>query len=504
MSIQFRSRITSAIDYSTILTNYGYCCNSSDPANPTRKTFVECVTEGGYFVQGASGQQVTCPEPDTQLGCCCSCSYVTPDDYNLIDTYPPTTPYLSSGTRSQVTKCECDRLGGVFTPTGDGNCPTLTNANWESFCTAPHPSSPLETIDIRSPRSCCHLEFDDLTGWPTGVICKDVCTSADCALLSTETYPASFTNTERCAIPLTITGTLTNCASATNLSYLVNNKLFEGFDLGSCYDLEMVGGTYEYSCSITPETSCSGYWIIQQDQNNPFCLSDKQPENPQKISGTYTSSSMSLSTFNDIGLTSGDEFQGGIYIGIFKPAPNNARSSEVYGNINFGAPSLERFNADAIGGTQAQWALIVNETKYNVPFLLSDEKETDYSTSLWDGYYNTYGNLNNFQGIKSALTNTIRYQPRNGFIDYYIPSIYELNFYAAYLRRNQITEVGNLISSSIFNTKYISNTSKTTLNNFTFVYGQAIKTAYDVNYRNILINKRHKETVLFFRRILLT
>ena len=151
-----------------------------------------------------------------------------------------------------------------------------------------------------------------------------------------------------------------------------------------------------------------------------------------------------------------------------------------------------------------QWALIVNETKYNIPFLLSDEKDTDYNTSLWDGYYNTYGNSSNFQGIKSALTNTIRYQPRNGFIDYYIPSIYELNFYAAYLRNKGITDVGNLISSSIFNTKYISNTSKTVLNNFTFVYGQAIKSSYDVNYRNILINKRHKETILFFRRILLT
>lgn len=505
MSIQFRSRIQPAIDYSTILTNYGYCCSPTDPSNPTQKTFVECMSEGGYFVQGASGQQVTCPELDTQLGCCCSCSYVDVEDYNLIETYPPTTPYLDSGTRSQVTKCECDRLGGVFTPTVDGNCPTLTNGNWESYCTTAHPSNPLETIDVRAPRSCCHLEYDANTGWPTTVVCKDVCTSYQCAQLSTETYPSVFSNTSRCTIPLTSTGTTTNCASSNNLTYLINQTLYQGFDVGSCYTLESIDGVYEYTCSITPQSVCSGYWVVEEDQNNAFCHSDKQPTNPQKVGSVYTPQSMSLNDFNNLGLTRGDEYQGGVFVGIYKPAPNNSQSSEVYGNISFGDPSLGRFTSDSIGGTGSQWAIIVDQTTYNIPFLLENEKDVNVNTSLWDGYYNTYGNTNDFLGLKTALTNTIRYQPRKGFLDYYIPSIYELNFYAQYLRSRNITQVGNLISSSIFNMKYLNNKIiRTNINNLSFVYGQAIKTEYSTNYRNILINKRDKETVVFFRRILLT
>ena len=504
MSVQFRSRIRPAIDYSTILTNYGYCCSSTNPSNPTRKTFVECMTEGGYFVQGASGQQISCPELDNRLGYCCSCSYVEPNDFSLIEPYPPTTPYLSSGTRSQVTKCECDRLGGVFTLTEDGNCPTLTSDNWETYCSTIHPTNSLDKIDVRAPRSCCHLEFDDTTGWPIGIVCKDVCTSYDCSLLSTETYPSVYNNTTRCNNPLIVGGSLANCSTGTNLSFLINEPLYEGFDLGSCYTLEEVNGVYEYNCTITPKVLCDGHWIIQQNQDNAFCLNSKQPENPQKSGSLYQPQTMTLTNFNELGLTAGDNYQGGKYIGIFKPSPNNSRSSDVYGNINFGDPSLGRFYGDSTGGTYSQWALIVDETPYQLAFLSETEKDIDYNTSLWDGYYNTYGNNGTFQGIKTALTNTIRYQPRNGFIDYYIPSVYELNFYAAFLKTKGVTDLGNLISSSYFNLKYLnSNVSKTIINNFSYIYGQAISSEYTTNYRNVLINKRDTETILFFRRIIL-
>lgn len=506
MSIQFRSRIKPAIDYSNILTNYGYCCNPSDLQNPVKKTFVECITEGGYFVQGASGQQVTCPEADTELGCCCSCSYVNDTDYNLIEAYPPTTPYLTSGTRSQVTRCECARLGGKFTPTVDGNCPSLTNDNWETYCKSTHPTDITKFIDIRSPRSCCYLEFDTNTGWPTGVVCGEVCTSADCALLSTETYPSVFNDTLRCTTTLNSADTQTaQCASPNNLALIANLKLYQGFEMGSCYELVNNNGTYEYECSITPESICTGHWIESQDENNAFCKNAKEPTNPQKSGSIYLSQSMGLSAFNALGLTSGDNYQGGVFIGIYKPSPISGKSSEILGNINFGNPSNYRFVADSIGGTAEQWAIIVDETLYALEFLSEDEKDVNYPTSLWDGYYNTYGNNSNFLGIKTNITNSIAYVPKNGFLDYYIPSIYELGFYAKYLESKNITNKGNLISSSIFNTKNVgSNYSKTTFNNQSFVYGQAIKTSYDVNYKNILINKRDKENMVFFRRILLT
>ena len=506
MSIQFRSRIKPAIDYSNILTNYGYCCNPNDLQNPVQKTFVECITEGGYFVQGASGQQVTCPEADTQLGCCCSCSYVNEEDYNLIEPYPPTTPYLTSGTQSQITKCECTRLGGKFTPTTDGNCPSLTSENWETYCRTTHPSNSSTFIDIRAPRSCCHLEFDANTGWPTTVVCKDVCTSTDCALLSTETYPSTFTENLRCLTTLNVNDTATaQCAAANNLALLANVKLYQGFDIGSCYELVNNNGSYEYECSLTPKSVCSGHWIEMQDQNNAFCKNTKEPTNPQKSGNVYLPQTMSLTNFNNLGLTFGDEYQGGIYIGIYKPSPISGKSSEILGNLNFDTPVNYRFVSDSIGGTAEQWAIIVDETIYNVEFLMENEKDVNYQTSLWDGYYNTYGNNNNFLGIKTNLTNSIAYVPRKGFLDYYLPSIYELGFYAKYLKNINSTNKGNFISSSIFNTKHIgSSYSKTLFNGNSFVYGQGIKTSYPVNYKNVLINKRDKQNIVFFRRILLT
>ena len=481
------------------MSNYGWCCSSTDPGNPVRKTFVECMTEGGYYIRGASGQEVTCPDADTELGCCCSCAYVNSDDYNQIQPYPPTTPYLASGTISQTTRCECNRLGGSWTATVDGNCPTLTNSNWETYCVSVN-------TDVRTPKSCCHLEFDDVTGFPIGVACKDVCTSVDCSLLSTETYPSVFGQTVRCSIPVTTTNpAIANCATPTNLSFLANAPIYQDFEMGSCYTLVDNAGTYEYNCELKPKVICDGYWVAQQNVENAFCVNDYQPPNPVKSNEIYSPASMSLEDFTALGLTSGDEYQGGTFIGIFKPAPLNGTSSNVYGNINFDTPVVGPFNADSVGGTSSKWAIIVDTTAYPVPFLVGGEIDSDYSTSMWDGYYNIYGNGSNFDGIKTALTNTIKYVPRNGFLDYYLPSIYELQFYANYLYSNNIKTIGNVISSSIFNTKYLNkNVSRTRINGTSFVYGLGINENYSVNYRTILIEKRNEETALFFRRILLT
>jgi hypothetical protein len=159
--------------------------------------------------------------------------------------------------------------------------------------------------------------------------------------------------------------------------------------------------------------------------------------------------------------------------------------------------------ADSIGATGRQWAVIVDETQYSVPFLQSDEIDVDYTTSLWDGFYNTYGN-GTFKGISTAMTNTIRYADRKGFIDYYIPSIYELYFYAAYLNRNNIDTIGNLISSSLFNTKYLNQViQRSKISGNGFIYGLGVNKNYTTNYRTILLEKKSIETVLFFRRIVL-
>lgn len=480
-SVQFRSRIKPAFNYTPTLNSYGVCCNSTGSGSVV-KSFTECFNEGGHFIPVLDGNynNVKCPDSDTRLGCCCSCSYVLPADIDLVSS-----TYFNSGTRSNVSRCECDRLGGLWS---EGSCPDLNSENLNRICGSP---------DVRMPKSCCHLAFDDNTGWPTGVSCANVCTSVDCAELGTQVYPSIF-GTSPC--------NSTNCATSEYYSFMTTRSgLYDQFEMGSCYTLEDVNGNLEYTCSIVPKGLCdNGYWVTGLNEENVYCANSYQPDNPQKILGKYQPQTMTLAEFNAIGLTEGDEFQGGRYIGIFE-TPLSGVGSEVYGSINFSDPVLSNFTSDTIGGTASRWALIVDETNYKVSFLLEDETDINFETSLWDGHYNTYGNLTSFQGIQSALTNSIRYQNRSGFIDYYLPSIYELFFYSAYLQKNNITTIGNLMTSSIFNTKYLNNgTNQYVIGNKSYIYGQSIDSLNVVNYKTILIEKYVQQNIRFFRKIILT
>lgn len=492
-SIQFRSRIKPAINYAPKLNDFGICCDQD--GNYTSKTFIECFNENGQFV-AVSQEQINagatpCPNIDTRRGCCCSCSYVTPTELSNVPNYPTTTPYLNSGLRPNVSKCECERIGGKWT---EGECPaSLTTANWEGLCVR-------DGFDARTPRKCCHLGFDETTGWPTEITCTEVCTSGDCADLSTDAYPSIFGDIgERCTDSLSCTNPLNRSIFSTSSS------LYEDFEIGSCYTLEDNNGTLEYNCTLSPQSLCQGYWVVEQDQEQPYCTSSYQPSNPTKIDGVYQPQTMTLADFNALGLSAGDEFQGGVYIGIYKPSTLSGKSSEVYGNLSFNDPKFHRFVADNIGGSDTQWAIIVDETSYPVPFYLENEKIIDYKTSLWDGYYNTYGNNDSFFGIQNALTNTIRNNIRKGFIDFYLPSIYELYFYSAYLYNKGLTTRGNMLSSSMFSTKYLnSSSSKTKLYNDTFVYTQIVNSKLSVNFKTALTNVKNIEMAYFFRRIVLT
>lgn len=196
MSIQFRSRIKPAIDYSTVLNSYGVCCGI-EGTNAVPKSFVECFNEGGHFIPNKNGQQTsTCPDVDLDLGCCFACSFVTPGDLSLIQTnINDINPYLFSGYRSNISLCECNRRGGKWT---SGNCPTTFSTNssdsnyWQTYAV-------INGVDVRKPKACCHLAFDDTTGWPSGVTCDNVCNQTECALLGTDVYPSVYTENQTCA-----------------------------------------------------------------------------------------------------------------------------------------------------------------------------------------------------------------------------------------------------------------------------------------------------------------
>ena len=52
MSIQFRSRIKSVVDYSKVLNGIGVCCDKD--GNKTLKSFYDCFNDGGNYFPGES------------------------------------------------------------------------------------------------------------------------------------------------------------------------------------------------------------------------------------------------------------------------------------------------------------------------------------------------------------------------------------------------------------------------------------------------------------------
>ena len=273
--------------------------------------------------------------------------------------------------------------------------------------------------------------------------------------------------------------------------------------IGPCYEL-IKNNDWEYDCRLCNKFDCNGYWVAPINSETQFCSSAYKPSNPVRSGSYYESAKMGLTAFEAIGLTSGMEFQGGVYIGIYKPGPLNGSSSVVRGNIKFEETKSQKFTADNIGGTFSQWAIIADLDQHSTSFLDPDEQDLNFNTSLWDGYYNTYGDNSTFSGVSTTLSKTLNSFARKGFIDYYIPSIYELGFLSEYLYSNDIVNTNVVMSSTIFNSKYIDGTTNNSKfnNDETFVYGQNLSEG-EFPYVNLLINKRDRVGVIFFRRIIL-
>lgn len=165
MTLQFRSRITSAIDYTKELTSYGVCCehdmSPTAPNDPTPKntfkqyksTANKCYSDQNSesyitrtFYPNVDLGQISC-ETAADLGCCCSCRHAkqsNPNDYrefledsNLLpfDTVKGEDKkcdineydieialHPEVGMRDGVPQCECARIGGVWK---SGKCPRI-------------------------------------------------------------------------------------------------------------------------------------------------------------------------------------------------------------------------------------------------------------------------------------------------------------------------------------------------------------------------------------------
>jgi hypothetical protein len=514
MSIQFRSRIKSVIDYSKVLNGIGVCCDKD--GNKTLKAFYDCFNDGGNYFPGTVPDLISCPPADTEKGCCCACSFVDDLDnlsypWNFNTNSPVGNQYYDSGVVCNVTRCECERLKGKFTPSTEQSI-TLDATNIDRYCYKDAPEFGLGyIIDARYPRSCCHVEPDPNTGWPTQIVCENICLNSECAALGSATYPAVYDNKSTCNVHLyqenSINMGLNQCDSPLRLSQMVNkNKTYQNIEFGSCYELtKNTNNSLEYTCELKPKILCDGYWTAKEDSLHPYCDDRYTPNSPVKVGNAYDVQKLTSTQFESLKLEIGQQFQGGKYIGVYTPgSPVNSVGSELYGNLNFGNAS--KFIPDQLGtgGNHKKWAIIVDETLYQIPFI-DNESDEDYDTSLWDGYYNTYGNLTTFNGINTKLMNSIKYKNRNGFIDYYLPSLYELFFYWNYTINNSVQpKLTKYLTSSLFSTKYINEkTSTTKINSKGFVYGGIISDYIYDSYKTILIEKTKQANAMFFRKIVI-
>jgi len=499
MAIQFRTRTKSTIDYSGDLKSTGVCCDFL--GNKTSKTLVECFQSGGNFQYGDI-DTITCPQPGT-IGCCCSCNSSFLDiEGSSVGCGNPIT-YSTTGL-TPTTQCECDRLGGKWSNIQCPTTATMNDSQARSLCIKSYPANELSssctTLDARIPRSCCYMERNE-ANVPTGIVCKNVCKSSDCLGYTLSNEPAIYSKNKLCEGSLLGNG-VANCGSS-NFASLMTTKstLFEGFEHGSCYSLNKTNSTYSYNCNFSIKSDCSEYWVPMRTDMK-VCNHIYAPQTPTKIgSRLIEPETMSETKFDSLDLPIGEFYKGGFYIGKFEPgSPITPRGSSIYGSsqVSF----AKNYFSEAIGPgdkSNNKWALVVEPATYITRFLDTDERfQTNYTNlSNYDGFYNFYGDNKQFNGIKTKLSNTIAGKNRKGFVDFYLPSIKELQFFAYQYKKytgafeEHIAPIGAFMTSTMKTDKLI--------------YCQYMSIADSSNYgRMILSSVNTRVSMLFFRRILLT
>jgi len=468
-----RGRIKTVVDYGGRLPGVtGTCCDST--GNKTVKTFNQCMSENGNWSLG-SPDLVTCPD-STALGCCCACPYTTKNTGTEADFMHPghagfagvgSREASSDGVRTNITQCECDYVGGNWTP----DCPEDENGNI-LLCRTDGIES---RFDVRVPFACCHCDEDE-----NGVevrACSNVCSSAECLLLEENSSGSQ------------------NCQSEYDIFSICDYSTFDGRDPKLCSELppevpipdgegEFLTQTgsddasacchlsydgNKYTCSYRSREECeqmNGLYNVP-DENGPILCTDSICPDPPKIldNGFVESPTIKEENLPEIGSVYG----GGIYLGVFTPG-----ISEVLANTETGPTPYRNVSSREGSGDKTKWALIVSPTdlgsefgiaNMTLPYIGTSEVPMDEDSSVFDGFFNTYGNNKDKKLPQTHLYKQIRNYNRFGFKDWYLPSVHELGFIAGVQR--EISFGVNLNRYSQNHTKlqsnlpYLSSTRKT-------------------------------------------
>ena len=471
MSIQFRSRTRSIFDYGASLGASGKCCYSDGTSEII--TFNQCFANAGYW---QSDVNADCPQ-NTTKGYCCSCTFLSASQkQEVVNNLPYSIDNAffrdsSFGIQENITKCECDRIGGKW------------NETLSDFTLCQKPINSTDIVDVRIPNACCTFIIQN--GSPIGITCQNVCNARECAntvlIESGQGDPFAdsvFKPNEVCGKKLLESIEEATCDSGIVTSQLLSaNAAFAEDPLGPCYTLDTE--TLEYSCTISPEYLCSGYWVDPGEDEVLYCSDSFAPKSYTKTNSYVNPISYTQAEFNSLGLSVGDEFQGGIYIGTFEPKKTNSTSySRVYGALNYSKPESTVISVSN-ESPHKKWALIVNKSFFTARILSQADANFTYTSSYYDGYLNCYGDAPGGYKITSRTINTFAGKLRNGFVDYYIPSIIEMMFFAEQYKNytalsDKLTLNKLFVSTTFVTDKYLSQNpvGKNEFDGFRFFYGQ--------------------------------
>lgn len=236
MTIHFRSRIQSPINYNNYLFpgTVGCCCTGPAGIQTSffESTFGACNALGGYFKLSESGSCEGQCFPQGTTGCCCACVY--------------------AGMTEGIEKGKCEDLEGNWIA---GECPEDEN----DICVTTDNSK-----DFSEFKKCCGYT---LINGVTTPVCFSVCTEEECSKLTVGNLVSVYYPNSSCLTSPNCQGTQ-SLQDSPNNTLLTGNpekdiygncciqgipcKCFEGINLFTCKGLNgsfYVLGEIDYPCS---------------------------------------------------------------------------------------------------------------------------------------------------------------------------------------------------------------------------------------------------------------